>query len=281
MENLNLDFRDKKLSKNNEKIANYIVNKMDLVPFMVEKDLAEACNVSISTISRFWEIINFKNFREFKKFLKQETSFSPADKIKTAFDKITDNEVISDIMLSSSNYIKQTVDRLDNNNFQNMVTAINQCSTLHIYASSSSACLSSLLEFRLKRFDIDVKVLTKSGHELFEDLIHIKKNDIIIIFGFTQESPEIKVLFDFAKNIGCKTVLITDLMVSSMIDNATFYFYTARGELWEFHSMLAPLALVESIIVSVGKAREKKSLDKLKRLQELRDTYEKLLPKKV
>lgn len=281
MENLNLDFRDKKLSKNNEKIANYIINKMDLVPFMVEKDLAEACNVSISTISRFWEIINFKNFREFKDFLKQETSFSPADKIKTAFDKITDNKVISDIMLSSSNYIKQTVDKLDTKNFQNVITAINQCSTLHIYASSSSACLSSLLEFRLKRFDIDVKVLTRSGHELFEDLIHIKKNDVIIIFGFTQESPEIKVLFDFANNIGCKTVLITDLMVSSMIDNATFCLYTARGELWEFHSMLAPLALVESIIVSVGKAREEESLDKLKKLQELRNAYKKLLPKKV
>ena len=281
MENLGLDFGDKKLSKNNEKIANYIINKIDSIPFMVEKDLAEACNVSISTISRFWEIINFKNFREFKNFLRQETSFSPADKIKTAFDKITDNKVISDIMLSSSNYIKQTVDRLDNNNFENMIAAINKCSTLHIYSSSSSSCLSSLLEFRLKRFDIDVKVLAKSGHELFEDLIHIKKNDVIIIFGFTQESPEIKVLFDLAKNIDCKTVLITDLMVSSMIDNATFYFYTARGELWEFHSMIAPLALVESIIVSVGKAREEKSLDKLKELQELRNNYEKLLPKKV
>jgi hypothetical protein len=35
-----------------------------------------------------------------------------------------------------------------------------------------------------------------------------------------------------------------------------FHFYTARGELWEFHSMIAPLALAESIIISLGQARE-------------------------
>lgn len=281
MVKINLDFKNKKFSQNHQIIANYIINNVDVIPFMVEKDIAEACSVGISTVSRFWSTIGYNSFKEFKQHLMQEVSVSPADKIKTAFDKLENNDGVSELICSSSKYLEQTADGVDNVQFKKVAAAINECSTVHIYASGPSVCLSSLLEFRLRRFDINVNVLAKSGHELFEDLIHIKKEDIILIFGFVHESPEIKVLFDLAHNVDCKTVLITDLQVHPMLQQADFCLYTARGELWEFHSMLAPLALIESLIVFIGKVRGKKALAKLQRLYELRNTYKKLLPKKV
>ena len=278
---IELKFSEKKFSKNHKKIANYIMQNIDMVPFMVEKDLAKECKVSTSSVSRFWEAIDFKNFKEFKEYLKEQSSFSPAAKIETAFEKMDSYNVIAEAVMSGSNYLKQTIDKLDGTDFQNIALAINKCRTLHIYGPGPSICLSSLLQFRLKRFGIEVKMLTSSGHELYEDLIHIKSEDVILIFGFVHESPEIKVLFDLAEKLNCKTVLITDLMVSSMLHKASFTLYAARGELWEFHSMLAPLALIENIIVAVGKERKEKSLNNLERLHELRNRYQKILPKKV
>ncbi|EKQ58050.1 MULTISPECIES: MurR/RpiR family transcriptional regulator [unclassified Clostridium] len=278
---VDLNSAEKNFSENHKKIANYIMQKIDVIPFMVEQDLAKECNVSVSSVSRFWRTIGFKNFKEFKEHLKEQTTFSPASKIKTAFDKMDSYNEISDSIMSGVNYIKETVDHLEDKGFKNIISAINECNTLHIYASGPAVCLSSLLEFRLRRFDFKVNILTGSGHELFEDLIHIKPEDVILIFGFVHESPEIKVLFDIAEKINCKTILITDLMVSPMLNKATYHIYAARGELWEFHSMVAPFALIESIIVAVGKERKENALNNLQRLQELRNTYVKLLPKKV
>lgn len=281
MSKVNLDFKGIKFSQNHQKIANYIINNVEVIPFMVEKDIANACGVGISTVSRFWENINYKNFKDFKQHLMQETSFSPADKMKTVFDKLENNEGAAELIISSAKYLEQTANSINIEQFGKIITAINECRTLHIYASGPSVCLSSLLLYRLRRFDINISVLNKSGHELFEDLIHIKKEDVILIFGFVHESPEIKVLFDLAKKVGTKTVLITDLQVHPMLEKADFCMYTARGELWEFHSMLAPLVLIESMIVSLGKAREKIALGKLQKLNELRNTYKKILPKKI
>ncbi|QAA32360.1 MurR/RpiR family transcriptional regulator [Clostridium manihotivorum] len=278
---IELNFSDKKFTKNHKKIANYIMQNVELIPYMVEKDLADKCKVSVSSVSRFWEAIGFKNFKEFKEYLKGQSSVSPATKIEIAFEKMDSYNMLSEAIMAGSNYLKQTVDKLDSEDFQNIVEAIDKCRMLHLYGTGPAISLTSLLEFRLKRFGIEVKQLTSSGHELYEDLLHIKPEDTILIFGFVHESPEIKVLFDLAEKISCKTILITDLMVSSMLDKATFKLYSARGELWEFHSMLAPLALIESIIVAVGKERKEQSLVNLERLQELRNTYQKLLPKKV
>ncbi|WP_234123397.1 MurR/RpiR family transcriptional regulator [Clostridium hydrogenum] len=277
---IDLNFSTKKFTPNHEKIANYIMKEIDKIPFMVESDLAKACNVSISTVSRFWETIEFKNFKQFKQFLMQENTFSPAEKLKSAFNKL-EAENVSNNILSGTAFLKETADNIDNVKFNEMIQILNSCNTIHIYGYGPSVCLVSLLEFRLKRFDFNINVLTQSGHELFEDLIHIKKDDVIFIFGFVYESPEIKVLLDLADKLQCKTILISDLLISPMLEKATFSFYTSRGELWEFHSMLAPLALVENIIVSVGKKREKKSLDKLNELYKLRHEYEKILPKVI
>jgi DNA-binding MurR/RpiR family transcriptional regulator len=76
-----------------------------------------------------------------------------------------------------------------------------------------------------------------------------------------------------------KTILITDLLVSTMIEEATYSFFTDRGEMWEFHSMIASIAFVESMIVAVGKQLGDQALKKLNELQELRKAYSNELPK--
>lgn len=55
--------------------------------------------------------------------------------------------------------------------------------------------------------------------------------------------------------------------------------YISRGELWEFHSLVAPLVLVEALIVGVSRQNEEKSLTKLNNLQQLRKEYESVIPR--
>ena len=73
--------------------------------------------------------------------------------------------------------------------------------------------------------------------------------------------------------------MITDLLVSEMIDRSDIVLYTARGELWEFHSMVAPIAMVETLIVGIAKRNEEKFLKKLKDIHLLRKRYESFIPR--
>ncbi|MFJ7974443.1 MurR/RpiR family transcriptional regulator [Peribacillus sp. JNUCC 23] len=268
----------KNLTKKQQIIADYITKQADSIPFMTEKDISTATGVSIATVSRFWEAIGYESFKAYKMQLKKDSIITPASKMKTALEKYEQTRV-GHMLRAGVYYLEETSKHMDNHSFYEAIKRIVASDNIHLYGSGSAECLTTLLQFRLKRFGMSVQTMAKSGHELFEDLVHCQETDILIIFGFVQTSPEIRTLFDYARKKGCQTVLITDLLVSPMIEEATYTFFTERGDMREFHSMVAAIAFVESMIIAIGKQMGEVALTKLHELQTLRKVYAGELPK--
>ncbi|ACS98968.1 MurR/RpiR family transcriptional regulator [Paenibacillus sp. JDR-2] len=276
-----MQFEHAKLTRGHQRIADYISKNMDDVPFMIEEDIAAACGVSVSTVSRFWAEVGSKNLKEFKQRVKDEVLLSPARKLQSAFDKVGGDSGAAANVLSVADYLQQSADRIDQAAFDAAAAMLAGAGTVHIYGPGSAECLTALMDFRLSRFGADVRRLDRGGHELFESMVPIRPEDVIVIFGFVSESPEMAVLLDFARERGCRTLLITDLAVSPMLAKADISLFTARGQLWEFHSMVAPIAVIEALIVAVGKEWEQAALAGSEELHRLRRKYAKLLPKRV
>ena len=127
-----------------------------------------------------------------------------------------------------------------------------------------------LLRFRLNRYGKQVGVLPRSGSELFESLVHVQAGEPLILFGFFRSSPEIEVIQRFAGERGCPIILFTDLTVSEMIDGASCVLYACRGETKQFHSIVAPAALVDALFVALSMKDESASVQRLNDLYELR-----------
>lgn len=278
---LDLTFANRKFSRAHQRIADYISKHADDIPWLVEEDLAKACDVSVSTVSRFWAEIGVRNLKDFRQQVKDEVLLSPSRKLQSAFDKVQPGQGAQANVLAGADYLRQTAERLEQPDFDRAVALLGAARSVYLYAPGSAECLAALMDFRLTRFGLEVRRLIRGGHELFDGLIRIGANDAIVVFGFVAESPEMKVLFDFAAARGCRTLLVTDLAVSDMLDKADVSLYTARGQLWEFHSMIAPMAIVETLIVAVGKAREEEALAGGEELHRLRREYRKWLPKRV
>ncbi|MCM2676120.1 MurR/RpiR family transcriptional regulator [Alkalicoccobacillus plakortidis] len=268
------------LTKSQQMIADYISKNNHLVPYLTELDIARACSVSIATVSRFWSAVGHQNLKSFKHSFKDyDGTITPAKKMESAVEKY-EHTYLNHMFQSSIGFIEETLKHLSMHNFEQSVETISQSATIHIYSSGPANGLASLLQFRLRRFNVQVTTLAQSGHEIYEDLIHIGSKDTIVLFGFVHFSPEIQVLLDYASKRMIKTILLTDLLVSPMVNQATYVLYTERGEMGEFHSMVAPTALIESLVVAVGKNIGPSALDKLHELHTLRKTYSNKLPKK-
>ena len=65
-----------------------------------------------------------------------------------------------------------TLEALDVEQFKQAITLITTCRKLYIHAPSSAEGLGVLMKHRLSRFGLDIEILPKSGHELFESLMH-------------------------------------------------------------------------------------------------------------
>ena len=90
---------------------------------------------------------------------------------------------------------------------------------------------------------------------------------LCLIFGFVSMNREASVLLDYAKKVDYKTIIVTDCLISDFQESGDYVFYTNRGELWEFHSMIAPTFLIENFILGIGQYLEKQSHSEFRKVK--------------
>lgn len=267
------------LTPNQKVIADFVEKNMNTMLYTTETEIANQLNLSNATVSRFWKSVGFENFKDFKNNLKEQIEVSPANKLTNIMNQADTNDMPHQMLKLSMEHLQETVNHISSELFQQAIDTLTNAKTIYIFSPGPSEGLAQLLNFRLSRFGLSVRCLPKSGHELFESLIHISEKDIVLLFGFVQLHPETKVLLDHSKTIGCKSIVITDRLISDFNISADIILYASRGEIWEFHSMIAPTFLIENLIIGVGMQMKGNSISKLEDLNAIRRKYKKLLPR--
>jgi len=268
-----------KLSKNQIKIANFIENDTKRIPFLTEQEIADELNISIASVSRFWKAAGFRNLKDFKKEMMAAFDITPAYKMKSLIDKVEGDDLPSNMLSLGQNYLSETSAKLARDDFSKAVHAIRSARHVYLFAQGSAAGLGQLLEYRISRYGVLIRNMCSEGEQLFDSLMHANEKDLVIIFNFSKVLPETTVILDYARKANYQCLLITDLLVSEILEQADMVLYSYRGQIHEFHSMVAPTMLVESLIVGVGSEEKDAALQKLEHLAALRKAYTALLRK--
>ena len=273
---LNID--KTQLSTKHQQLMEVVEKRGFKVAYMSIGDLAKEAKVSTATISRFWKLAGFKNFKEFKDHVKYRIETTPENKLKNFILDIGSDDLFDRVIEQNYEYLFQTHMHLNRQDLNGAVTAIINCKRVFLHAPSSSEGLGSLLRHRLRRFGIPVEITAKSGHEIYESMIHFQKDDVIIIFQFVKSMPESKAILDYTNELGIKTILFTDQLDAGMNKLADYVLYANRGDAWDFHSMVGPITVAETLIMLIGQELEESSLENLEKLSELRRKYGDIVP---
>lgn len=274
-----LDLDKKKMTRKQKQIADVVEKRDTSIVYATEQEIADEAKVSIASVSRFWMLVGYENFREYKQLIKKKMDRSPENKMRNTVEQFKDDNIFSQLTEQHFKNLVLTSKHFDQEAFQHAIQAIIESKKLFIHAPASSEGLGDLLEYRLKRFGLRVERFAKSGFEIYESMVHMDEQSTILIFQFVDLLPETKVIFDHAASIGARTILITDRLVTDMRDHADYTLYAHRGEMWEFHTMVSPVAVLEALIMGVGKQLEENSLLPLEKLSNIRKKYINIIPK--
>ncbi|MEX3624507.1 MurR/RpiR family transcriptional regulator [Viridibacillus arvi] len=267
------------LTPNQKILADYIQKNMTSILYSTETEIADQLNLSNATVSRFWKTIGYRNFKDFKNNLKEHIEISPANKLENIMQQVETSDLQTQMLKLSTHHLEETLLHFSSENFQKAIDALVMSKKIYIYSPGPSEGLGKLIDFRLSRFGLSIHYMPKSGHEIFESLVHLTDQDVVLIFGFVKLHPETKVILDYSKEVGAKSIVMTDCLISDFNTTADIILFSSRGELWEFHSMIAPTFLIENLIIGVGKELKENSISKLEELNSLRSKYKDLLPR--
>jgi len=265
------------MSKGQKKLANYISLNYDKAVFMTAAKLGETVGVSESTVVRFATLLDYNGYPEFQKAMEDmvKDKLNSLQKIEIAAGKMSKQEVLESVLAADAEKIKLTLDNVDRGAFEVAVDTILCARRIYIVGIRSCAPLASFLAFYLNlMFDDVVLLTTNNSSELFEQMIRMNEEDCIIGISFPRYSLRTLKAMEFANNRNAKVITLTDSKHSPM----TLYSscnLLARSDMASIvDSLVAPLSLINALIVSLCMKKSDKVVETLEMLENIWDEYQ-------
>lgn len=263
-------------SKQQKKIADYIVAHYDEFIFSSISDLSRAIGSSEATIVRFAQRLGYTGFTEFKNDLVSYYSryLTPAERMKRSLHDGEDNDFsYKNITEKEIEFIRESIYSVDEKIFQEIVNKIYEAETLFIYGDGPNRALADHMQFRLNRFRVKAGTICSSGRRLFEDLLIVGKRDFVLVFSFYKPSIDFRRLMDVLTEKKIETALITDNILPPMVHYTPRVLYAKRGRLGFFNSSLIPLAISNALILGVANKLGDQAVEALRDLEEMRENH--------
>ena len=143
---------------------------------------------------------------------------------------------------------------------------------MFIHAKSASASLGQLLLFRLRRLGIEAILLPSGGSEVLEGLSQAHSDDLVVLFSFSKVSREGRMILEYQKQAGYRTLAFTSRSYLPEPDRADMNLFVYRGEAKEYHSMTA--ALIDALVVAVSEKLGDEAVQRLSNLHRLKKAYD-------
>ena len=245
-------------SKGQRLIARFILESYDKAAFMTASKLGKTVNVSESTVVRFAAELGYDGYPSMQKALQEmiRNKLTSIQRIEVANDRIGNQDILSMVMQSDIEKIRMTLEETDRASFRQAVDAILSAHRIYILGVRSAAALADFLVFYFNLiFDNIVLVHTTSASEIFEQLLRVGPEDVVIGISFPRYSSRTVKAMRFAKDRGANVIALTDSEASPLAEAATETLL-AKSDMASFvDSLVAPLSLVNALIVAVGRRR--------------------------
>ena len=263
-------------SKGQKRIANYIQEHSDKAAFMTAAKLGETVGVSESTVVRFAYELGFSGYPEMSKALQQtiKTQLTSVQRIAVTKERIGNDNILNKVLLSDMDKIKRTLEETSYEDFQKAAAAIANARNIYIIGDRSASALARFMEYYFNLMFNNVRMVhTSSSTELYEQIIRLESNDVLIGISFPRYSNLTVKAFEFASTTGAPVVAITDGPTSPLARDASVLL-TARSDMTSFvDSLVAPLSLINALIAAVGLQKQEEVMSTFHHLESIWSEY--------
>ncbi len=264
-------------SKGQRQIARYLLAHYDKAAYMTAAKLGQEVSVSESTVVRFVMELGYAGYPEFQKALQEliRTRLTSTQRMEVTNHLIGDGDVLGKVLQANVENIRHTLDGISRSAFQDAVSAMVKARNIYIIGVRSSAMLAGFLSYSLQMIFDNVRLIeTTAGSELFQQMMAIGDGDVLVAISFPRYSKRVVKAVEFARRAGADVIALTD-SPESPIAPAAAQLLVAQSDMASYvDSLVAPLSIINAIIVAVSRAREEEVKARLNALEHIWDEYD-------
>ncbi|MCC3355827.1 MurR/RpiR family transcriptional regulator [Bacillus sp. REN16] len=264
------------MSKSQRKIAKYVLDNAESVPFFTVGQLAKMAEVSEATVVRFSTFLGYSGYPEWQKAMQDSVKrqLTTVERLKIS-DDIYDSEdkAVYEMFQEEIVRIQKMADQFDIIAFHQAVQAIIDAKRIFIVANRSAVSLGFFMEFYLDLLFQNTELI-RNPNGISEKLFRITEGDIVIGISYARYTKNTIDAISFAKERGANVIAITDTMFSPLIPYSNITLCSPSEMPSYIDSFVAPLSLVNALLTAVGRKKRKEIEKHLTDLEEVWDRFQ-------
>ncbi|MEE0110492.1 MAG: MurR/RpiR family transcriptional regulator [Oscillospiraceae bacterium] len=280
-----LQEKEPTFSKGQKRIARYITEAYDKAAFMTANRLGKTVGVSESTVVRFAVDLGFDGYPSMQKAMQEMVlnRLTSVQRIEVANNRFGDQDVVSMVLHSDMEKLRQTGEILDREEFRSAVNAIMKAKRVYILGVRSVEPLANFLGYYLNYMFNNVHIVSGfSAGEMFEKIVGVNAEDVVIAFSFPRYSSTTTKGAQYCRSVGATVIGITDSKQSPLGSNSDHVLIAKSDMVSLVDSLVAPLSVINALIVAIAARKEKElsqTFANLERIWDEYDVYEKQVEK--
>ena len=265
------------LSKGQKILATYITDNYEKAVFLTAAKMGQVVGVSESTVVRFATHLGYKGYPEFQKALEEmvRNKLNSIQRMEVTYGRISQSHILETVLQSDQEKIKDTLEHIDEHAFELAVDTIIKAKHIYIVGIRSCAPLAAFMAFYFNLMFENVTLLqTNNSSELFEQMVRISKDDVIIGISFPRYSMRTLKAMEFANNRNAKVITLTD-SVHSPMNLYSSCNLIARSDMASIvDSLVAPLSVINALIVALCMKKQGEVAKTLETLEDIWNEYQ-------
>ena len=265
------------MSKSHKKIASYIMDHYDTAVFMTAATLGKEIGISESTVVRFAAGLGYDGYPEFQKALEEwvKSKWNSLQQMGAKYGNSSQSEILTSVIRADMEKMEDTIHNLDPAAFETAVSSILEAKHVYVIGLRSCEPLASFLSFYLSMIRGDVMQLkTTSTTELFEQMIRVSDEDVVIGISFPRYSMRTLKAMEFANDRNAKVITITDSVHSPMNLYSACNLLARSDMVSIVDSLVAPLSVINALVVALCVKAPEQASKNLKDLEEVWANYQ-------
>lgn len=269
-------------SKGQRRIASYIMEHNDKAAFMTASRLGQTVGVSESTVVRFAMELGFEGYPQLQRAMQEmiRGRLTSLQRIEVTDSRMKDGDILQNVLGFDIDKIKYTLDHTSRETFASAVQAIAKARRVYLVGVRSAEALAVFLNYYFNMIlDNTVFVRASSETAMFEQMLRVNEEDVVIGISFPRYSKRVVSAMRFAGDKNARVIAITDSVTSPLAQIAGDVLL-ARSDMASFvDSLVAPLSLINALIVAVAmdkKDEVREAFGQLEHIWEKYGVYEKV-----
>lgn len=234
-------------------------------------DIAEACAVQPSAVTRFAQRFGFSGYSEMQALFRKafsESSAPAASYARRIRALIRGGElredpggVLRQLLLANQGAIEEWALGLDDGALEDAVDLLHDADDIYVAGVRRSLPAAAYLTYLLQHTSKRVSLISGLGGTFAGQMRSIRKGDLLVAISFAPYGKETRGCARIARSRGASILAITDSAMSPVARGATTHLLVKEASAFSFRSLTNTLCLCQGLFIALA-SRLELDLDK-------------------